>query len=157
MIIVFLMLWLLTSSIYKEGQQGSTFCLYFNCNHSTWLCSCDIHGDPKTNDAGSACFSLCQILGLANVVNGNTFLRNTGCAVSTLDLVLTDSSDCVSNVTLENPVDTSPHSRVAFTFKRSPKIHKSYNKISWQYHRANWEDLCKSLKLCDWIVNKDVN
>ena len=129
----------------------------FNCHHSTWLGSRDVHGDLKTNDAGSACFSLCQILGLTNVVIGNTFLRNTGLAVSTLDLVLTDSSDCVSNVTLENPVGVSPHSRVAFTFKMSPKTHKTYNKISWQYHRANWEDLCKSLKSCDWIVNQDVN
>jgi len=129
----------------------------FNCHHSTWLGSRDVHGAPKTNDAGSSCFSLCQILGLTNVVNGNTFLRNTGGAVSTLDLVLTDSSDSVSNVTLETPVGISPHSRVAFTFKMSPKTHKTYNKISWLYHRANWEDLCKSLKLCDWIVNHDVN
>ena len=55
----------------------------FNCHHSTWLGSRDVHGDPKTNDAGSACFSLCQILGFKNVVIGNTFLCNTGHAVST--------------------------------------------------------------------------
>lgn len=129
----------------------------FNCHHSTWLGSRDVHGAPKTNEAGSACIGFCHTVGLTNLTTGNTFLRNTGLAVSCLDLVLTDSAHLVEKVTLEKPVGNSPHVRIAFNFKMTPKTHKSYNKVSWQYHRANWVGLCENLKSCDWSLDHDVN
>ena len=129
----------------------------FNCHHSTWLGSKDIHGHPKTNDAGNACFSFCQTSGLKNLVSGNTFLRNVGNAMSSLDLVLTDTPDFVKKVSLDSAIGSSPHSRIAVLLNLSPKVQKSYSKISWQYHRANWEEMKECLRSSDWDTKNGVN
>ena len=78
---------------FQAGSTKTRVLLFgdFNCHHSTWLGSMDMHGKPKTNSAGVACYSLCQTSGLVNVITGNTFLRNKGNAESTLDLILTDN------------------------------------------------------------------
>ena len=70
----------------------------FNCHHTSWLDSPDLHGKGKTNSASVACCTLCQTTGLKNVIKGNTNLRNIGKAESTLDLVLTDSPNKISSV-----------------------------------------------------------
>ena len=108
-----------------------------NCHHSNWLGSKDCNGNDKTNGAGISCLELCLTLGLKNMVSGNTYLRNTGHAVSVLDLVLTDSPLLVKNVTLENPIGCSPHSVVSFKIDINTRVQKDYKRIRWQYHRAN--------------------
>ena len=67
----------------------------FNCHHDLWLGSMDVHGNPKTNDTGNACYSMCQLLSLNNLVKENTFVRNSGQAKSVLDLVLMDSPNLI--------------------------------------------------------------
>ena len=114
-----------------------------NCHHATWLGSKDMNSNPKTNDAGLACYAMCQTMGLINVIAGNTFLRNRGSAVFTLDLALTDSLHSVSKVVLENSVGSSSHARIAVTLRFSPTLFKTYTKVSWQYHLANWVDMCQ--------------
>ena len=91
-----------------------------------------MHGKPKTNSAGLACFSLVQTMGLTNMVKGNTFLLNVGKAVTTLDLVLTDSPSLLKHVALENAVGASSHCRNSIVNKSCPKTHKTYNKFSWK-------------------------
>ena len=128
-----------------------------NCHHSSWLGSKDCNGLGKSNDAGISCYELCLTVGLENLVSGNTYLRNSGQAVSVLDLVLTDSPLLVKNLTLENPIGCSPHCVVSFSFDMVSKVQKSYSKISWKYHRADWDGFCDYLQQCDWLVGDDVN
>ena len=90
-------------------------------------------------------------------MSGNTYLRNQGSAVSVLDLVLTDSPQIGNKFSLENAVGSSSHARVAVTLCFSPTIHKSYNKISWQYHRADWEGMCQFFESTEWCSSRDVN
>ena len=61
---------------FQMGSTSSKVMLFgdFNCHHSTWLNSANMHGAPKTNSAGLSCFAMCQTLGLENLVMGNTFL-----------------------------------------------------------------------------------
>ena len=49
----------------------------------------------KKNDVENACNSMCQLLGLTNLVKENTFVHNSGQAKSVLDLVLTDSPNLI--------------------------------------------------------------
>ena len=116
-----------------------------------------MHGKPKTNSAGVACYSLCQTSGLVNVIAGNTFLQNKGNAESTLDLVLTDNPALVSKVSLENAVGASAHCRIVTVLKLFPKSCKTYTKVGWKYHLANWPAMCETLKNADWSDTADVN
>ncbi len=129
----------------------------FNCHHANWLGSMDVHGNPKTNDAGNACYNLCQMLGMVNLIKENTFIRNSGQAVSVLDLLLTDSPNLIKNISFENPVGSSSHTRVAINLIFDPSCHVMYKKTSWLYHKGNWEDLRNKLGNSDWNFNEDVN
>ena len=129
----------------------------FNCHHSTWLASKDCHGNPKNNDAGSACFEFCQILGLKNMVKGNTFLRNSGFAMSVLDLVLTDNPNLINDVQINDNIASSSHACIAFKLRVQPKLQKYYSKISWKYHLTNWPSLCADLDKADWSIDENVD
>jgi hypothetical protein len=96
-------------------------------------------------------------VGLKNVVSGNTYLRNTGQAVSVLDLVLTDSPYLINSLILEDPLGSSPHGLVSFKIDISTKVVKTYLKTSWQYHRADWDGLCSFLQNSDWTLGDNVN
>ena len=96
----------------------------FNCHHSSWLGSTDLHGKGKTNSAGVACFTLCQTTGLKNVIKGNTNLINSGKVESTL--ALTDSRNEISRVSFENPVGATAHCRIVVELKFAPKSQYFY-------------------------------
>jgi len=109
----------------------------------------NMHGKPKTNFAGVACYSLCQTSDLVNVITGNTSLRDKGNVEFMLDLVLTDNPALVSKVSLENAVGASAHCRIVTVLKLSPKSRKTYTKVGWKYYLADWPAMCKTLKNAD--------
>jgi len=129
----------------------------FNCHHDLWLGSMDVHGNPKTNDAGNACYSMCQLLGLTNLVKENTFVRNSGQAKSVLDLVLTDSPNLIKNMIIENPIGSSPHARISLKINLVPACHVIFKKTNWLYHKANWNAMRDQLRNSDWTLNDDIN
>ena len=121
----------------------------FNCHHDLWLDSMDVYGNPKTNDAGNACYSMCQLLGLTNLVKENTFVHNSGQAKSVLDLVLTDSPNLIKSMIIENPIGSSPHARISQKINRVPARHVVYKKISWLYDKAKWNAMHYQLRNSD--------
>ena len=134
------------------GATNSKMMLFgdFNCHHLTWLNSANMHGESKTNSAGLACFAMCQTVGLVNLVVGNTFLCNKGHGEPTSDLVLTDSHKQAKNVSLGNAIGSSSHCRVKVTLRTAPVLNKTYSKVSWKYHRADWIGMNKYLKGAYW-------
>ena len=109
----------------------------FNCHHDLWLGSMDVHGNPKTNDAGNACYTMCQLLSLTNLVKENTFVCNSGHTKYVLDLVLTDFPNLIKNMMIKNPIGSSPHARISLKINLVPACRVIYKKTSWLYHKAN--------------------
>ena len=117
----------------------------------------DVHGNPKTNDAGNACYTMCQLLGFTNLVKENTFVRNSGHAKSVLDLVLTDSPNLIKNIIIKNPIGSSSHARISLKINLVPACHVIYKKTSWLYHKANWNAMRDQLRNSDWTLINDIN
>ena len=109
-----------------------------------------MHAKPKTNCADLSCLFFSQTLGFANLVKRNTFLRNKEDATSMLDLVLSDSSHLVANISLKNAVGASSHCRIAVVLNIKPNRHKTYIRACWKYHCADWVAMCEHLASCDW-------
>ena len=129
----------------------------FNCHHPAWLGSKDCHGNAKCNEAGNSGYEFCQTMGLTNMVKSNTYFRNTGRAVSILDLAVTDSPSLISNVELMSPFGCSPHACISLKIKLAQKISKHYSKTSWKYHRADWDSMKRDLSISDWRLLKDAD
>ena len=63
----------------------------------------------------------------------------------------------MKNVSLENAIGSSSHCRVEVTLKTAPVMNKTYNKVSWKYHRADWKGMNEHLRGADWGNSSDVN
>ena len=60
-------------------------------------------------------------------------------------------------MSFENPVGATAHCRIAVEIKFLSKPHKTFTRVSWKYHLANWSAMCDKLSTCDWGDTSDVN
>ena len=113
----------------------------FNCDSMNW------HLNSSSNSTHSHFLNLFNDLGLTQLVQTATHKHN-----NILDIFLTDSPDMVEDINVHDPGSFihSDHSPITSGIKAFLKIPKSKERIVYDYKKANWDSLNRSLSRIDW-------
>ena len=118
----------------------------FNATSPSWL-STDSH-----NAAGLLLEQAFLQLGLTQHVFQPTHLRVNGGLGSTLDLILSSSPGCVSNVASTSPLGKSDHCVLYASVDFRPSRQSAHSRLRrlWAYDKADFGDINKRLLKADW-------
>ena len=112
----------------------------FNLDSVNW------HLNSSSNSTHSHFLNLFNDLGLTQLVQTATHKHNI------LDIFLTDSPYMVEDINVHDPGSFihSDHSSITFGIKAFLKIPKSKTRTVYNYKKANWDSLNRSLSRFDW-------
>ena len=118
----------------------------FNATSPSWL-STDSH-----NAVGLLLEQAFLQLGLTQHVFQPTHLRVNGGLGSTLDLILSSSPGCVSNVANTSPLGKSDHCVLYASVDFRPSRQSAHSRLRrlWAYDKADFGDINKRLLKADW-------
>ena len=109
----------------------------------------DLNADPSNRPVWNKCKSFCHSLSLISNINEATRITPTSATI--LDQVLTSNKLKVNTIIISPPLGRSDHCQVTVDIPLL-KIHRPsvYNRLIWQYEKADWEGMNDALLQNDW-------